>query len=105
MTAHVGVIGLGVLGRPVAERLTEQGFDVAVFDVRAEPMAALKSAGAVACESPGDLAKRSDFIVSLVSDQSQTEEVVSGADGILDHAATRDQLCHWQHAEPRRCAK
>lgn len=83
MTAHVGVIGLGVLGRPVAERLIAQGFNVAVFDVRAEPMAALKSAGAVACESPADLARRSDFIVSLVSDQAQTDEVICGADGIL----------------------
>jgi 2-hydroxy-3-oxopropionate reductase len=83
MTTQVGVIGLGVLGRPVAERLIAQGFDVAVHDVRDEPMAALKRAGAAACASPAEVAQRSDFILSLVSDAAQTEDVVLGANGIL----------------------
>ena len=46
MKPRVGVIGLGALGMPVAERLLKDGCSVAVFDLRAEPMAALKSAGA-----------------------------------------------------------
>ena len=83
MTAHVGVIGLGVLGRPVAERLIAQGFDVAVFDVRAEPMAALASAGATECDSPADVAHRSEFIITLVADEAQTQDVIFEADGIL----------------------
>jgi len=84
MRAAVGVIGLGVLGRPVAERLLATGFGVAVYDVRAEPMAALKDAGATACTSPAGVALVSDFIVSLVSDEAQTDDVISGAGGILE---------------------
>lgn len=83
MSAKVGVIGLGVLGRPVAERLVAAGHEVAAFDVRAEPVAALAAAGAVACASPADVAAQSDFIVSLVSDRAQTEDVISGKRGIL----------------------
>ncbi|HEV7802612.1 MAG TPA: NAD(P)-binding domain-containing protein [Burkholderiales bacterium] len=83
MTTQVGVIGLGVLGKPIAERLVGKGFDVAVFDVRDEPIAALKSAGATACTSPAEVAQHSDFIVSLVSDEAQTNDIVFGADGIL----------------------
>lgn len=83
MTAQVGVIGLGVLGRPVAERLIAQGFNVAVFDVRAEPMAALTSAGATTCDSPADVAHHSEFIITLVSDEAQTQDVIFEADGIL----------------------
>jgi 2-hydroxy-3-oxopropionate reductase len=83
MALQVGVIGLGILGRPIAGRLVAAGFEVAVFDVRQEPMAALKSKGAVPCASPAEVAKRSDFIVSLVSDEAQTNDVVFGGDGIL----------------------
>ena len=43
---RVGVIGLGVLGKPVAQRLVSQGFDVAAFDVRREPVSELAKAGA-----------------------------------------------------------
>lgn len=83
MATRVGVIGLGVLGKPVAERLLGQGFEVAVFDVRAEPIAALKSIGARACVSPAQVAQHSEFIVSLVSDEAQTDAIVFGDDGIL----------------------
>jgi len=83
MKTKVGVIGLGALGRPVAERLIGAGFEVAVFDVQTEPLAALKSAGAIACASPADVAAHSEFIVSLVSDRAQTEDVVFGHNGIV----------------------
>lgn len=79
-----GVIGLGVLGKPVAERLLKAGYAVAVFDVRKEPVAALAAAGARACATPAEVAKHSELIVSLVSDQAQTEAIVSGPGGILE---------------------
>ncbi len=83
MKANVGVIGLGVLGQSVAERLVRAGFGTAVYDVREEPMAALQALGAVRCASPAAVAARSDFIVSLVSDRAQTDDIVSGPHGIL----------------------
>ena len=83
MTAHVGVIGLGVLGRPVAERLLEQGFDVAVFDVRTSRRLPSRPPARLACDSPADVAHRSEFIITLVSDEAQTQDVIFEADGIL----------------------
>jgi 2-hydroxy-3-oxopropionate reductase len=83
MALRVGVLGLGVIGKPIAVRLVQAGFEVAVFDVREEPVAALKATGAAACASPAAVAARSELIISLVSDAAQTEAVVSGADGIL----------------------
>jgi 2-hydroxy-3-oxopropionate reductase len=74
----IGVIGLGALGKPVAERYRAHGYNVAVYDVREEPMAALTQVGAVACDSPAEVAARSDCIITLVSNQAQTEEVVAG---------------------------
>jgi len=80
---RVGVLGLGVIGQPIAARLVQAGFEVAVFDVRDEPLAALRAVGAVTCASPAAVAGRSEIIISLVSDAAQTDAVVSGADGIL----------------------
>jgi 2-hydroxy-3-oxopropionate reductase len=80
---HVGVIGLGIIGKPIAERLLKAGFHVAVYDVRSEPVSIVKTAGAVACASSAEVAAHSELIISLVSDTPQTDDVVSGASGIL----------------------
>lgn len=83
MTFDVGVIGLGIIGKPIAERLVKMGFRVAVHDVRDEPVAELKNAGATACASSAEVAGRSDIIISLVLDRAQTHDVVFGEKGVI----------------------
>lgn len=83
MQANVGVIGLGALGRPIAGLLVRAGHRVFVYDVREEPVAALKAAGAIACTSPGEVARASDIIISLVLDGAQTDDVVFASNGVL----------------------
>ena len=82
--ANVGVIGLGIIGKPIAERLVQAGHRVFVYDVRDEPVAALQAAGAVACASAADVAARSDLVLSLVLDVPQTDDVVFGPRGIMN---------------------
>jgi len=84
MTFNVGVIGLGIIGKPIAERLVKAGFRVAVHDVRDEPVAELKNAGATACASSAEVADRSDIIISLVLDRAQTHDVVFGEKGVIE---------------------
>jgi 2-hydroxy-3-oxopropionate reductase len=83
MTTNVGVIGLGIIGKPIAERLIKAGFRVHVYDVRDEPVAELSGAGAIACTSSAGVAAVSDVIISLVLDRAQTDDVVFGARGVL----------------------
>ena len=87
-----GVIGLGALGRPIAELLLKAGHGVAVCDLRSEPAAALKQLGAATCASPAEVAQQSDLIISLVSDEAQTNDIVFGADGMLNHFRRRAVL-------------
>ncbi|MCW5603110.1 MAG: NAD(P)-dependent oxidoreductase [Burkholderiales bacterium] len=84
MSQNVGVIGVGVIGKPIAERLVSAGFRVYVYDVRDEPLAALAAFGATACASSEDVARRSEIIISLVFDCPQTEDVVFGPTGIIN---------------------
>ena len=80
---NIGVIGLGVIGKPIALRLIEGGYPVAVYDVRPEPVAELAKAGATACKSSADVAGRSELIISLVHDSALSVDVVSGPQVIV----------------------
>ncbi len=84
MATNVGVLGLGVIGKPIAERLIKAGFSVAVYDVLEDRVAGLHKLGATACASPADVATHSDIIVSLVADAAQTDAVVFGPRGIIE---------------------
>ena len=74
----VGIIGLGALGEPIAGLFLKAGFPTSVFDVRRDPVERLAKLGGKPCASAGEVARRSDVIVSLVLDEAQTMDVVSG---------------------------
>lgn len=80
---EVGVIGLGVIGKPIALRLLQADFKTAVHDVRTEPVTELQAAGARACANARQVAAHSELIIGLVSDAPQTADIVSGANGII----------------------
>ena len=49
----IGYIGLGNMGGGMASHLVASGYDVTVFDLRAEAVQALVDKGASAASSPG----------------------------------------------------
>jgi 3-hydroxyacyl-CoA dehydrogenase len=44
---RVGFIGLGYMGKPMAENIAKAGFDLTVYDIRTEAVEALERSGAV----------------------------------------------------------
>ena len=78
----VGIIGLGQMGKGMAKNLLQKGFDVSVYDMRTELVQDLKSLGASGASSCSEVASLSDVIISIVSDDPQTEEVFCGKKGI-----------------------
>ena len=83
MTLSVGVIGLGALGEPIAGLFLKAGFATSVCDVRREPLERLAKLGGRPCASAAEVARHSEVIVSLVLDEAQTMDVVSGKSGLL----------------------
>jgi 2-hydroxy-3-oxopropionate reductase len=83
MSIKVGIIGLGIIGKPIALRVLAAGFPLHVYDIRSEPVIELRDAGATACRSSADVAARSDLIISLVLDTAQTDDVVFGPNGVI----------------------
>jgi len=80
---RIGFIGLGNLGKPMAENLARAGFPMTVLDLDPEPVAALKALGADSAASPREVAEKSDIICSVVMNDRQTLAVMLESDGVL----------------------
>jgi L-threonate 2-dehydrogenase len=78
---HVGVIGLGKMGLPIARNLTERGFAVTGFCRSGSPE--LTAAGGTQAASPAEVAAAADVLLSIVPDAAAVEEVVAGPTGTL----------------------
>jgi 3-hydroxyisobutyrate dehydrogenase len=79
----VGLIGLGIMGRPMAAHLLRAGYPLTVFNRTAGRAADLAAAGARVAGSPAEVAAASDVILIVVTDSADVEEVVEGPGGVL----------------------
>jgi len=81
---HIGFIGLGNMGAPMARNLLKAGHRLSVFDLSAAAMASLAEAGARAAESPSALARTdAELIVTMLPASAQVKSVYLGRDGLL----------------------
>lgn len=84
---RIGFIGVGNIGRPVAEHLLEAGHAVVVHDVRKEATAPLLAAGAGRGDSPRAVAAGAEVVVTCLPGPAEMELVALGPDGILETIA------------------
>ena len=79
---HIGFIGLGIMGKPMALNLVKAGFELTVYNRTADKCRPLVEAGANQAGSPGEVAEVADTVVTIVSDTPDVEAVLFGEDGI-----------------------
>ena len=84
--ATIGFIGLGVMGRPMAEHLVRAGHEVTVHNRSQGPVRALVEAGAKAAASAAEAAEGADVDITMVPDSPDVEAVVLGEQGVLETA-------------------
>lgn len=89
---HIGFIGLGLMGKPMAKNLLKAGFPLLVQSRSRGPVEELAALGATAVNTPRDVAAGCDIVITMVPDSPDVEAVVSGPDGIL--AGARPGLIH-----------
>ncbi len=83
MPETIGFIGLGLMGRPMAENLLAAGYPVVVNNRSPGPVDALVAAGATAAATPADVARRATRIITMVPDSADVELVLDGPDGVF----------------------
>ncbi len=82
MDKHVGFIGLGRMGVPMASRLVDAGYRLTVFDVRREAVDAMRAKGAQAAASPAEVASATETVLLSLPTPPIVREVALGAGGV-----------------------
>jgi 2-hydroxy-3-oxopropionate reductase len=82
MAEKIGFIGLGIMGRPMAENLIEAGYDLVVYNRTREK--AEKLDGATVAGNPKKVAENSDIVITMLPDSPDVEAVVAGEGGVLE---------------------
>lgn len=86
MTERIGLIGLGIMGKPMGKNLLKAEFPMTVWNRTAERMQDLVAAGARAAASPREVAENSDIIITMVGDSPDVQQVVLGDEGVIHGA-------------------
>ncbi len=84
--SKIGLIGLGLMGRPMGMNLLKAGYALTVWNRTASRAEELVASGAKLAKSPRELAASSEVLITMVSDPPALEEVLWGHQGINDGA-------------------
>ena len=80
----IGIIGTGMLGEAVGLHLLKSGYTLSVFNRTKSKTENLAKNGATVVNSPMDIAKNSDLVITVVKDAASVKQVSFENDGILD---------------------
>ena len=105
----VAFIGVGKIGRPMAQQIAAAGFDLTVHDLSRDYAAPLLDAGARWAGSPREAAEGADVVCTCVQGPPQMEQAVLGKDGVasgirpgavyVDHTTNSPALVRRIHDE------
>ncbi|MEA5007269.1 NAD(P)-dependent oxidoreductase [Clostridium tyrobutyricum] len=82
----IGFIGLGVMGKNMAENILENGYELNVYDVVEELVEQFARKGASVCKSPSEVASKSDVIMTSLPNSQIVKNVILGKNGVLQGA-------------------
>ncbi len=78
----IGFIGLGIMGKPMSENLIKAGFNLHVYNRTQARADEILELGAQWKDSPIQLARECDVLVTMLSDSAAVRDVVLGEKGI-----------------------
>ncbi len=80
---RVALLGLGTMGRGMAQNLLKAGFPLAVYNRTPSKAAALAELGAVIAATPAEAAARASVVISMVADDDASRAAWLGESGAL----------------------
>jgi 2-hydroxy-3-oxopropionate reductase len=86
MTAKIGFIGLGTMGKWMALNLLKAGFPIKAYDINPAAVEFLVGQGAVAAKSPAAVAAEVDWLFLSLPDTEVVEKAIFGENGVAGGA-------------------
>jgi 3-hydroxyisobutyrate dehydrogenase-like beta-hydroxyacid dehydrogenase len=80
---HLGFIGLGRMGTPMASRLLAAGHELVVSDIDPAATTRLAASGATVAATAAEVADRADLVLTSLPTPEVVREVVLGETGII----------------------
>jgi len=84
MDTSIGVIGLGIMGAAYVRNLMAKGFKVVGFDVDIAKVKTLQSEGLQPANSPADVGRQCDLVITSLPTPQAFHAVMSGPNGLTE---------------------
>lgn len=94
------MIGLGIMGRPMAKRLIQGGVPLMVSDLNHEAVAELTALGAEE-GSYAQIGEACDIVITILPNGSVVHEVLFGEDGVAGKMAAGGIICDMSSVTPK----
>jgi len=82
----IGFIGLGIMGKPMARNLIKAGNQLVVYDINKAAVSEIVNEGAEQGLSAGDVASKTDLIITMLPNSPEVREVALGTGGVIEGA-------------------
>ena len=100
----IGFIGTGLMGLPMAKNILKSGFKLKAFNRSIEKAEPLKEFGAEISKSISDVVKDSDFIITMLTDDSAVDAITSSTD-FLDNLKSGSTVIDMSSVKPTTAIK
>ncbi len=87
MNKHVGFIGLGNMGNPMASHLIEAGYSLTVYDINQNVLKTFEDMGAFIAATPAEVASAAKTVILSLPNPTIVREVVLGTSGVIEGTA------------------
>ncbi len=81
MDTRIGFMGLGIMGRAMAENILKNGHPLTVYNRTREKASLLADLGATVAATPRELAEASDIVIVMLTGPGAFADVLRGEDG------------------------
>ncbi|OMP66229.1 NAD(P)-dependent oxidoreductase [Domibacillus epiphyticus] len=80
----VGFIGTGVMGKHMASHIQKAGYPLFIYTRTRSKANDLLEAGAMWCETPAELASKTNIVFTIIGEPKDVEQVYMGKDGLFE---------------------